>query len=128
MRRLVLPSAVLWALAVLAVCLTPGENVPAAFSLYDKAIHAAAFAGVGGLWALALRRGDGRAAFAAGLAFGALTEALQHVLPIHRSADPLDLLADAVGVALGVAVARVVRARFDPAGARSAARAVGHPA
>jgi len=46
------------------------------------------------------------------LAHAVLSEVIQHTFYRHRSGDPLDVLADSVGVVLGVAVAvRVFRRR-----------------
>lgn len=73
----------------------------------DKLLHAVAFAGLAGLIAFALPevRDRRRQGFAAGVstAVGALLELVQSALP-YRSADVLDLLADAVGAVLGALV------------------------
>jgi len=78
----------------------------------DKLVHAAVFGAVA--WA-AVRCGVGRSVVA-GVLLGhaVLSEGIQHFLLAHRSGDPLDALADAAGVGLGLALAAVRPGR--PAG------------
>lgn len=112
--RALLTLAALWTLGILAACLAPGELVPVVeISLFDKLVHVALFAGFGFLW---LRVAPGRrvAVVAWGFAFAVLIELLQNGLPIHRSGDPLDVAADAVGLALALAADTVWR-RLRPA-------------
>ena len=101
MRRLI---ALLWTAGLFAATLVPGEYVPNVPVLsFDKLIHVAMFAGFALLW-LALyphRRG---VVVVGGLAVGLAIEVLQDVLPIHRSGEAADLLADAVGLALALAL------------------------
>lgn len=92
----VLLATVLW------LALTP--QPPAGASLgWDKANHAAAFATL----ALVATRAFGQAwrAIALGLlAYGGLIEVLQSFTPT-RQAEWADLLADAVGIAIGLVLA-----------------------
>lgn len=94
-----------WALAILALCSIPGDEIAdwELFS-YDKLGHLAMFFGLGWLWARAAPARLG-AVVAGGLAFAAGTEVWQAVMPLGRSGDPFDALADAVGLGLGVAAA-----------------------
>ncbi len=96
----------------LALFLTPGEDVPQT-AADDKAVHALIFLAltVAGRWA-----GVPWRTLAIGLAaYAAVTEILQAVLPIHRDGDPRDVVADMVGIALGLFLSwlavRVGRAR-----------------
>lgn len=51
-----------------------------------------------------------RVALTAGLlAYAVGSEVLQGLLPLGRTADPLDALTDALGVVLGIALARRLR-------------------
>jgi VanZ family protein len=98
---------------VLALALWPKE-APATLSGWDKADHAAAFATLamcgyfarrtvqGVVWKLAL----------ALMALGAAIEVAQLWVP-GRSASVRDLLADAAGVALGLALAAGAARRLD---------------
>jgi VanZ family protein len=98
-RRL---PALLWTAAVLVVCVLPGEYVPdAPIRVADKLVHVGLFAVFGLLWlhGSPARRG---AVVAWGLAFAVAIEALQEALPIGRSGDVFDVVADALGLALAV--------------------------
>ena len=100
-------------LVSLAVLFAPGSDVPAAPPGVDKVVHATLFLAlaVTGRWA------GIRPALLGGLlvAYGAISEVLQAVIPIERDGSPWDLLADAVGVALGLGV-WAVGARRRPRG------------
>jgi hypothetical protein len=70
----------------------------------DKVVHAAVFGAVA--WA-AVRCGiPARWVAAVLVAHAALSEVAQHLLLAQRSGDPLDALADTVGVVLGLALGR----------------------
>ena len=101
LRRIPFVAAV--AVSLLSL-LTPGPDLPRlSEDVWDKAGHAALFAllaGTGILATLTWRR------LAAGLlAYAVLTETLQALLPIHRSGDWHDVVADSVGIAAGLLVA-----------------------
>ncbi|MEM1056838.1 MAG: VanZ family protein [Bacteroidota bacterium] len=100
--------AALWTAIVLAGCLVPGDAIRD-FALFsrDKLYHIAAFAIYAVLW----RRAGWslKAVVGSGIAFALLIEILQGTLPIGRYADPLDTLADIVGLGLGVWIWRTFR-------------------
>ena len=111
MKRLLFWSA---CVAVLALSLSPTEHLPEQlFSIWDKAQHALAFAGlmVLGSWAYPLRRLQA----ALGLLIFGLGIELVQAATGWRFGEVADLLADAVGVAVGgvvsVAVMRVMGRR-----------------
>lgn len=96
-------AAVIWMLVILIGCTLPGPNVPTSLTLNDKLMHVAIFIPFGLLWTLAgLRPGW---AVLAGLLFGVTIEIMQAVLPIHRSGDVEDAVADFAGVLIGVGLA-----------------------
>ena len=97
--------AALWTLAILAACSVPGGLVPDVRILsMDKVVHVALFFGFGVLWRCA---GASKSTVAlAGLGFAVFIEAWQHLLPLQRSADPFDALADLVGLGLALAVTK----------------------
>ena len=84
-------------LGVVVGSLLPGSEVPAV-SVSDKLQHFAAYALLA-LWfgGLSHREAHGWVALAL-LLLGALMEVLQGVLPLHRTADLRDLLANALGI------------------------------
>lgn len=90
----------LWCLIVLVLALAPmPPGPPGGYS--DKLMHFAVFAGLAG-WFGALTRGLGRLAVAAGLAiFGGLIEILQG-LTGYRDPSWWDLLADVIGIGIGL--------------------------
>lgn len=107
-------AAALWTIGILIGCSIPPATlspVDPALS-FDKLIHFGLFAVFGVLWMLALCppsgttsrklwRQAGRLTLA-GVLFAGATEMYQHVLPIERTGDPYDALADIAGVVAGV--------------------------
>jgi len=94
-------------LAVLVLALMP-TNVPVPSTGWDKSNHLLAFSVMA---LLGHRACPGRtlAVLAGLLAYGALIEVLQSFTP-NRSADWQDLVADAVGLALGWGAGRLAQA------------------
>lgn len=91
---------------ILIAVLIPGKDLPDVdIGRMDKLVHVGMFT----LWALAVRYDFNRkpfpymVAFLAGLAFSAFTEVVQ-ILVEGRTFDVYDLLADALGVGVGLAV------------------------
>ena len=97
-RRTPLALAVLVSLVVL---FSPGSEVPSV-AISDKLVHGALFAAL----AVTARMAGGRPAVVAAalVAYAGASEVLQGVLPIHRDAEWGDVLADVVGVAVGLLV------------------------
>jgi hypothetical protein len=90
--------------ASLLIALMPAPKVIGSVAFGDKIGHLAAFAALM-LWYAQLYAGRDRWRCALSLVgFGALIELLQALVP-YRSADGWDLLADAVGVGVGVLLA-----------------------
>jgi len=96
--------AIVWTIIMLIGCLTPHAQVPGPLMTYnDKILHIAIFIPFTWLWIMAGSRLKN--VLIAGLLLGALIEGLQYVLPINRSCDIMDLIADCVGTALGAGLA-----------------------
>lgn len=92
------------------------------WSWSDKLTHAAVYAVIGGLWALAMARPVRAAALTAlaiTVVFGISDELHQATVP-GRDASVLDVLADAVGGAVGAFVVTWYSARRCPAPSSSA--------
>ncbi len=98
-------------LAAMAVVLwgtlAPEHDLPK-LNVWDKAEHALAFFGLTflGVWAMPHLRLRIAAAM---VALGAAIEVAQATMPLGRDGDIKDLLADSMGVALGLAVALEAR-------------------
>lgn len=90
----------LLALVTAASLMPPGDLPPQAFTIWDKAQHAAGFLVLTGVGLLAWRMAGWRWALAMGL-YGALIEVLQ-AAGDWRTGDPLDWLADMCGVGLAL--------------------------
>ena len=98
--------AIAWTIIMLLGCLTPHADIPGPIvDINDKLMHVVIFAPFSLLWMLAGLRLN--SVLAAGFLFGAFIEFLQYVLPINRSADWIDLLADCIGTVVGVGLALV---------------------
>jgi VanZ family protein len=114
MHTRLLRMALIAALGVIFIlALMPVPAGLHAFQWQDKLEHAGVFLLLG-LMAAAARAGTPRMQVAGLLAYGALIELAQAGVP-HRSADPADWLADAVGVALAALVLRLRRKVGAPA-------------
>lgn len=101
MRRWI---ALLWTVGLFASTLTPGQYVPDVPILsFDKVVHVALFFGFAMLW-LRLYPTRRRDVFLGGVAVGIAIELLQHWLPIDRSGDVYDVIADTVGLLLALGV------------------------
>lgn len=87
---------------------------PPLFPHDDKAMHATAYAILGGLTVWAWPHAVG--AWLVTTAYGATDELHQRWVP-YRSSDPWDLLADGVGAMLGVASVQGLRRRRRARGA-----------
>ena len=105
--------AIVWTLGILAACSIPGQDLPEIdFFSFDKIAHFTVFAGFGWLWMWALqgplphRTGY---VLGAGLAYAALTELYQGLLPYDRTPDPYDALANALGLLAAVLLYRLLK-------------------
>ena len=100
-------------LVSLAVLFTPGADVPSAPPGVDKMVHLALFAALAlaGRWA-GIRP---RALAVLLVVYAAASEVVQAVTPLNRSGSAADLIADALGIAVGLLAwegsARAVRSR-----------------
>jgi VanZ family protein len=94
--------AIAWSLAILVACSIPGDDLPNVDLPLgpDKWVHAGLFFVLGALWLWAGARP--RTVLLGGLAFAVGTELWQTALPIGRSGDPYDALADAAGLLLAL--------------------------
>ncbi|GAB5534133.1 MAG: hypothetical protein Rubg2KO_03820 [Rubricoccaceae bacterium] len=109
MRRAI-PAFVL-SLGVLALCSIPGTSLPRVRLLTaDKLAHIVMFAALGWMW---LRAFPEKVAWivGGGVAFAVFTEVWQHTLPIGRTGDPADAVADILGLAMATGLWFVLQKR-----------------
>ncbi|GAB3541343.1 VanZ family protein [Spirosoma fluminis] len=104
--KLVYYLAVGWTIVLFIGCSLPGNDLPDLSSNRDKWVHIAIFLPFGLLWRLAGR--PVAWVFITGALYGLLIEIWQGVMPIGRSCDLLDALADAVGTVVGIGLAWAV--------------------
>jgi lysylphosphatidylglycerol synthetase-like protein (DUF2156 family) len=90
-------------LVSLAVLFAPGDDVPSAPPGVDKLVHLLLFAvlALSGRWA-GIRAG---VLVAALVSYAAVSEVVQGLSPLERSASVADWLADVAGVLVGLALA-----------------------
>ncbi len=104
--------AIIWTLGILAACSIPGKDLPdISFYSFDKIAHFVVFAGFGWLWMGALESPPTRRTgyvLASGLAYAALTEVYQGLLPYDRTPDLNDALANALGLLTAVLIYRLL--------------------
>ena len=107
--RLCLPLLFWLSVGLVSVlALIPSTAVPQAFHFWDKAQHGLAYAGLAmsGYLAFPLKL---KRVFIGLIAHGALIEIMQSALTTTRFGDPLDWLADAIGVVFGLMVYAALR-------------------
>lgn len=104
LRRFWFSVGVAIAVAVAVLCLAPGRNIPDV-NISDKIQHFAAFAMLAFWFGSILVRRDLLWLAVALLTFGALIEVAQEMMRLGRSGEVRDLIADALGILLGLAVA-----------------------
>ena len=102
-RGLWLLIGIAMVITISLACLLPGKDLPEVH-IWDKAEHMIAFGSLA-FWfgSIVIRRDLPWVAIGV-IAFGGLIEVLQGTMGLGRDADWHDLLADSVGVALGLAL------------------------
>lgn len=125
--------AALWTIGIVIACSLPPSTLSAAEPTlgYDKLAHFGLFAGLGFLWfrGLCSPKGTtrrhlwrmGRRLLLVGVLFAVGTEVYQEILPIERTAELYDALADSAGlvVGLGTYLAYAIYRRSAPRASRS---------
>ncbi|WP_229368489.1 VanZ family protein [Fibrisoma limi] len=103
--------AIIWTIIIFLGCSVPGPDIPPVLTLWhDKLMHIAIFVPFGLLWVLAGYRA--LPVLLAGILYGGFIEICQGILPINRSADVQDAIADTVGALIGVALGLVWQRLF----------------
>lgn len=110
-------AALSWTFVVLVLCVLPGGALPSAPTVgLDKFVHATLFFVFAVLWVIRDSQPLTICIAVAGMLLAVSTEILQEVLPLSRSGDPFDALADAAGLFLGLLMGRAgaLRRFFRP--------------
>lgn len=103
-------AAIAWSIAIFAGLSLPTDVAPNVGGS-DKNVHAIIFAAFAFLWR---RAGLSELhTLAWGIAYAVLSEVYQAVMPIGRSGDVEDALADGFGLLIGLALARLVAWLLD---------------
>ena len=110
--------AILWTLLILVACLIPGREVPNVhIPLADKWVHFIIFAGFSFLWLSVFDKAKmlhGLLIFLLSVSLGYAVELLQGSgITSGRSYDLYDVLADAIGGALGVLLFFLMRRQIS---------------
>jgi VanZ family protein len=107
--RLLRIAVFILAIGVIAwLSLSPARDLPQGLSFWDKAEHACAYLGLAlvGAWAFPTRLGR----LAAGLFLaGVGVEFLQASMGFGRQGDPMDAVANSVGIVAGLSLALAAR-------------------
>ncbi|MFK7845033.1 MAG: VanZ family protein [Rhodothermales bacterium] len=95
--------AIGWTLLIVAGCSIPGNDIPQiGFDLFefDKLIHFTFFLLYGWLWSKALPNIPSKLLWVglSGICFGVATEIYQGMLPWDRTPDPMDAIANMLGL------------------------------
>jgi VanZ family protein len=97
--------AIIWSLIIFGLCSIAKPEVPDLG--WDKLHHFGAFGILGALWYWANPKPT--LIIALGIAYGFLIEVWQHILPIGRTFDAFDGIADATGIIVAIPIAKWVK-------------------
>jgi VanZ family protein len=106
-------TAITWTILIFVACSWPGSNLPESPTVgFDKIVHVGIFAGLAVLWLL--RYPDqSTLVVLTSIAYGILIEIYQNYMPINRSFDWWDILADSAGVLVGFLAATIFHKYFN---------------
>ena len=110
LKKLLLPAAIIYTIALVVVSLIDLNGVPSLGSSFDdKIYHCIAYLGLAFLWVTYVKIDGSNNSliytFIAVILFGVVLELLQHQLNPNRTYDTYDLMANCVGVVLGTLIA-----------------------
>ncbi|WP_159473327.1 VanZ family protein [Dyadobacter sp. 3J3] len=104
--------AICWTLLILVACSWPGKDIPdAPVTGFDKLVHAGLFGGFTVLWLLVYPQ-KSVMVILAGIAYGVGIEFYQEIMPLDRTFDLFDIVADTIGVFLGFGFKAIVLDRY----------------
>lgn len=96
-------------LIIFILCTIPSEEISKHTDLNDKTAHFTAFGGWAFVWLFAYK--NVLRTILLGCLYGIFVECWQYILPesFHRGFDVLDMVADAIGVIIGVSLALIAK-------------------
>jgi VanZ family protein len=103
---------VLLVLIVIVVCLVPSNEIPGVFEVNDKLSHLAGHATLAIYFAGLVPRPRWWKIFVFLLLLGSAIEVAQYAMHMGREGDPRDVVANSMGAALGLLLARLGLARW----------------
>ncbi|WP_128544347.1 VanZ family protein [Larkinella soli] len=105
-------AAIGWTIAIFLGCAWPNDELPEEIvTVNDKFIHASIFAVWAILWGMVYRLPA--RLFWIGVLYGFGIECYQGIMPINRTFDWFDLLADSLGVLIGVSAVTFFQRRLS---------------
>ena len=111
--------AIGWTLAILAACSIPGNDIPKiSFNLFepDKIAHFILFCTFGWLWLNAIPETTRYRYFwisLSGIFYAIFTEIYQGMLPFDRTPDPMDSVANIIGLFAALGSYRWLRSKIS---------------
>jgi hypothetical protein len=102
LARLEWIAGIVLLVAATVACLVPGHDLPASLNLNDKVSHMIGHGALAAYFTGLVPRARWWKIFVSLMVFGALIEVLQHVMQVGRNGDPRDLLANGVGISIGL--------------------------
>lgn len=104
--------AIVWTLLIFVACSWPGKQMPEAPIVgFDKLVHVGLFGTWTVLWLLAYPE-KAILIILSGIAYGVGIEFYQEAMPLDRSFDWLDIVADSIGVFLGFGFKSILLDRY----------------
>ena len=103
---------VLLVLIVIVVCIIPGNEIPGVFELNDKVSHLLGHGALAIYFAGLIPRPRWWKIFVFLLLLGSAIEVAQYAMHWGRQGDPRDVVANSMGAALGLLIARLGLARW----------------
>jgi VanZ family protein len=98
--------------AATVACLVPGHDLPASFELNDKISHMIGHGALAAYFTGLIPRSRWWAIFVLLMLFGIVIEFAQYAMHVGRNGDPRDLIANGVGIALGLLLGLLGVARW----------------
>ena len=99
-------------LFVIVVCIVPNSEIPGAFELNDKLSHLVSHGALAIYFAGLVPRQRWWKIFVFLLLLGAAIEVAQYAMQLGREGDPRDVIANCMGAAIGLLLARLGLARW----------------